>query len=169
MSIIGTCGHTFSDNEGGDGFGTTIPVKDHTKDGSRAIGYPTVCDKCLEWYKKKKLVLETKEEQEKWLKGKKLFCEEVNRRKEYIICAAIHNPEEKDMAGNPLIYCGLRHANILWQGKQISRKLQHQGFITNKGRFVDRKEALKIAIKANQVNEEKLGNPRIGLFSEDLY
>ena len=44
-----------------------------------------------------------------------------------------------------------------------------QGFLTNKNRFVERKEALEIAIKANQVDENNLGNPLIGLFSEDLY
>lgn len=89
--------------------------------------------------------------------------------REFIVCAAIHNPEEKDMAGNPLIHCGLRHAFILWQGKHVSRRQSHQGFLTNKNRYVDRIEAMNIAINANQVLYEKLNNPRIGLFSEDLY
>ena len=44
-----------------------------------------------------------------------------------------------------------------------------QGFMTNKNRFVDRNEAMLIAIKSFQVKEEDLYNPRIGLFSEDLY
>ena len=44
-----------------------------------------------------------------------------------------------------------------------------QGFLTSKDRFVNRKEALEIAIAAGQVNENELGNPLIGLFSEDLY
>jgi hypothetical protein len=70
---------------------------------------------------------------------------------ERIICAAIHNPDEKDMAGEPLIYCGLRHNNILWQSETISRNPYHQGFLTSKGRFVDRKEGLKIALENNQV------------------
>jgi len=89
--------------------------------------------------------------------------------KEYILCAAIHNPEDRDDAGYPLIYCGHRHCNVLWQSKKVSRRPSHQGFLTNAGRFVDRKEGLEIAIKANQVDETKLGNPIIGLFSEDLY
>ena len=46
---------------------------------------------------------------------------------ERIVCAAIHNPEDKDMAGEPLIYCGLRHSNILWQSKLVSRNPKHQG------------------------------------------
>ena len=88
--------------------------------------------------------------------------------KERIVCAAIHNPEEKDMADEPLIYCGLRHHNILWQSELISRNPKHQGFLTSKGRFVDRVEALKIAIANNQViDEEQIrGN---NLYSEDLY
>jgi hypothetical protein len=87
---------------------------------------------------------------------------------ERIICAAIHNPEEIDMAGKPLIYCGLRHANILWQSKLVSRNPNHQGFLTSKGRFVDRKEALIIALKNNQViNIEEIRGDN--LFSEDLY
>lgn len=44
-----------------------------------------------------------------------------------------------------------------------------QGFIKNKDRFVDRLEAMEIAIKSGQVKKEELQNKRIGLFSEDLY
>ena len=88
--------------------------------------------------------------------------------KERIICAAIHNPDEKDIAGKPLIYCGLRHANILWQSKLVSRNPHHQGFLTSKGRFVDRKEGLKIALENNQVIDisQIRGD---NLYSEDLY
>lgn len=89
-------------------------------------------------------------------------------RKEYIICAAIHNPSEKDMAGKPLIYCGLRHAYILWQSELVSRNPRHQGFLTNEGRFVTRKEALVIALDNNQVLDidDIRGSD---LYSEDLY
>lgn len=88
--------------------------------------------------------------------------------KERIICAAIHNPDEKDIAGKPLIYCGLRHANILWQSKLVSRNPHHQGFLTSNGRFVDRKEGLKIALENNQVIDisQIRGD---NLYSEDLY
>lgn len=87
---------------------------------------------------------------------------------EHILCAAIHNPDEKDMANEPLIYCGYRHHNILWQGKHVSRNLYHQGFLTSKGRFVDRKEALMIALEANQVKDLE-GVRGKKLYSEDLY
>ena len=87
---------------------------------------------------------------------------------EKIICAAIHNPEDKDMSGEPLIYCGLRHANILWQSELVSRNPYHQGFLTSTGRFVDRTEGLKIALENGQVlDKTEIRGDR--LFSEDLY
>ena len=85
---------------------------------------------------------------------------------ERIVCAAIHNPEDKDMAGQPLIYCGLRHPNILWQSKKVSRNPHHQGFLTSTGRFVSREEAFRIALDNNQVIGKVIGNK---LYSENLY
>ncbi len=64
MSVIATCGHKLTEEEG---LGTTIPIKDYCKDGSKAIGYPTLCNKCLKWHRKKKLELKTDNEQERWL------------------------------------------------------------------------------------------------------
>ena len=87
---------------------------------------------------------------------------------ERIICAAIHNPDDRDMANNPLVYCGLRHANVLWQSKLVSRDPDHQGFLTSKGRFVDRKEALKIALENDQVIDRTQIRGET-LYSEDLY
>ena len=87
--------------------------------------------------------------------------------KEKILCAAIYNPKDIDMAGNPLIYCGHRHNNILWQGPHVSRNPYHQGFLTSKGRFVDRETAGKIAIEAGQI--EELQSSATDLFSGDLY
>ena len=88
--------------------------------------------------------------------------------KEHIICAAIHNPEDKDMADQPLIYCGLRHTNILWQSKLVSRNPRHQGFLTSKGRFVDRKEGLRIALDNNQIiDHTQIRGDK--LYSENLY
>lgn len=74
-----------------------------------------------------------------------------------------------------IVFCGLRHHNCLYQKCSLTGLADHesgkniQGFLTNRNRFVDRKEGLVIAIKANQVNVDNLGNPLIGLFSEDLY
>lgn len=84
-----------------------------------------------------------------------------------IICAAIHKRGELDISGQPLIYCGLRHNNILWQGKHVSRDPYDQGFLTSKGTFVNRTDAAKIALEAGQI--EKLSYSSTQLFSEDLY
>jgi hypothetical protein len=41
--------------------------------------------------------------------------------------------------------------------------------MTSKDRFVDRQEAMGIAKTTGQIDETNLGNPMIGLFSEDIY
>ena len=43
-----------------------------------------------------------------------------------------------------------------------------QGFITSENRFVDRKEAVDIAVAAGQTEHHEWG-PRLLLFSEDLW
>jgi hypothetical protein len=43
-----------------------------------------------------------------------------------------------------------------------------QGFVTDTGRFVDRKEGARIALAAGQVTRETMHDPRC-LYSEDLY
>ena len=43
-----------------------------------------------------------------------------------------------------------------------------QGFVTSTGRFVDRKEAVDIAVAAGQTTHHEWG-PRTLLFSEDLW
>jgi hypothetical protein len=74
-----------------------------------------------------------------------------------------------------IVFSGCRHHNCLHLQHAITGKASYemgksiQGFLTNKDRFVDRKEGLDIARAAGQINENELGNPRIGLFSEDLY
>lgn len=73
-----------------------------------------------------------------------------------------------------IVFAGHRHHNCLYQMVAISGKMQHeageevQGFLTSKNRFVDRKEALQIALLENQVLD--LNDIRgKQLFSEDLY
>jgi len=105
---------------------------------------------------------------------------------EYITCAAIwykelptqvHRPKNIDKG---IVVCGHRHANCIMTVLTLSglRSVQFapdgvgesvQGFLTNTNRFVDRLEALDIATHATQVSVDKLYNPTIGLFSEDLY
>lgn len=107
---------------------------------------------------------------------------------EYILCAAIWYKEiplkRDDFPGGfcrplncetGLVFSGLRHHNCLYQKAALTGLADHesgpniQGFLTSKNRFVDRKEALEIALKTGQVDPKNLGNPRIGLFSEDIY
>ena len=54
-----------------------------------------------------------------------------------------------------------------WQEDSLTRCNTIQGFITNKGRFVNRKEAFKIALEAGQIDESNGVDGE--LFSEDLY
>lgn len=44
-----------------------------------------------------------------------------------------------------------------------------QGFILSNGNFVMRKTALRVAIKAGQVQRDKCHAPGVGLFSEDVW
>ena len=44
-----------------------------------------------------------------------------------------------------------------------------QGFITDTGKFVRRKPAMRIAIKAGQTTRDQMTAPAHGLFSEDLW
>ena len=73
-----------------------------------------------------------------------------------------------------MVFCGHRHHNCMYQMIAISGKYQHemgeevQGFLTNKNRFVDRYEALKIALENNQVIDLKSITGK-QLYSEDLY
>jgi len=54
-----------------------------------------------------------------------------------------------------------------WQEDSLTRCKTVQGFLTSKGRFVDRKEAWKIALDAGQIDAN--GGFEKELFSEDLY
>ncbi len=95
---------------------------------------------------------------------------------EYILCAAMHFPNEETPAHNPknidmgVVLCGRRHHNIIGQfnaltGKRIPEVEYTDGFITSLDRYVDRKEAMKIAINAKQVSGALISD----LYSEDLY
>lgn len=106
--------------------------------------------------------------------------------KEKIICSAIwykelplKKPEIlKDRGISPynvdkgIVFCGWRHPNCMYQMVAITGLKNHeagesvQGFLTNKNRFVDRKEGLSIAKKENQIINKNVGTL---LFSEDIY
>lgn len=101
---------------------------------------------------------------------------------EYILCAAIHYDDGeinikrrcKNYPETGIVICGFRHADVIGilptnnsmrdDGKEYKCT---QGFITNKGRFVDREEAYLIAKEANQLLRDIEG--KTILFSEDIY
>lgn len=107
---------------------------------------------------------------------------------ERIQLAAIHfddgreYPHQTENISTGIVLCGFRHGcifpqlNFASQGnlKLVKDRLDNgieeksQGFITNHNRYVEREEALQIALAANQVLDlkEVRGNR---LFSEDLY
>lgn len=81
-------------------------------------------------------------------------------------CAALH-------FGNGLIAAGRRHDEIIRATHEagLSPKLAVQGFMTNRGRFVDRREAMLLALKADMPSAYSSDGKLHGkdLFSEDLY
>lgn len=106
---------------------------------------------------------------------------------EMIICAAnwykelpLVKPEVLELRGfrpynvdRGIVFSGWRHPNCMYQMvaitglKQSEAGEEVQGFLTNKNRFVDRKEAAKIALQTGQI--DKLTNSSEILYSEDLY
>jgi hypothetical protein len=108
---------------------------------------------------------------------------------EKIICSAIWykdlpliNPEVLEPRGyrpynvdKGIVFSGWRHGNCQYQMIAITGKRSVkpevgeiiQGFLTNKNRFVDRKEGAKIALECGQI--EKLNYSSKDLYSEDLY
>jgi len=104
---------------------------------------------------------------------------------EYIICAAVWykelliKNEETAQASRPkniktgVVFAGLRHHNAMYTMSAVTglRDCESgeniQGFLTNYGNFVDRKEAADIALFCGQVGELKYSSTE--LYSEDLY
>ena len=97
---------------------------------------------------------------------------------EKVLCSAIWYKDLPTPVYKPInidrgiVFCGLRHAHCLYQMVAMTGKRQCevgeevQGFLTDKNRFVDRKEAAKIALEAKQV--EKLDYWKDELDSSDL-
>ena len=87
---------------------------------------------------------------------------------EYILCAAISLPIRDNEP--PIIIGGFRHGdcmtNAIKMGYLNYISQDEQGFLTSKGRFVDRKEAKIIAKNANQLLRDSIFE---NLISEDIY
>jgi hypothetical protein len=107
---------------------------------------------------------------------------------EYILCAAIWYKEIKLVREIPevrpknidrgIVVLGHRHGQVIWTVASLTglRTVtfaedavgeHEQGFLTSTNRFVDRKEAYKIAALAGQIKNIDYSNP--DLYSEDLY
>jgi hypothetical protein len=94
---------------------------------------------------------------------------------EYVLCAAIHYDDGIERPHPPrnlttgLCASGWRHHNCftvlnaaLPNRDKIGREVQ--GFLTSKGRFIDRKEAGQLAFDSGQIEEVSAR-----LFSEDVW
>jgi hypothetical protein len=72
-----------------------------------------------------------------------------------------------------MIILGKCHADCFWQGKNIglkmSSKSEDQGFFTNKGRYVNRKLAARIAKRAGQLDLNDKRRKVSFLISEDIW
>ena len=107
----------------------------------------------------------------------------MNNKKEYILCAANWVNDEIEHVHQPInikegiVICGMRHHNCFYTMDAIGMKSFGttskgerkviQGFLTSKNRFVDREDAVFVALQAKQVKEIKFNETK--LFSEDLY
>jgi hypothetical protein len=107
------------------------------------------------------------------------------RRPEFIICAAIHYddgieyPHQANNIQTGLVICGRRHHNCITNssimlGDRYNKNLANraaQGFMTSMDRYVNRKEAFKIALAQKQIIHKFYddNNSDQILVSEDLY
>jgi len=105
---------------------------------------------------------------------KEVVLEELQEFEETIICSAIHYLDNDQHLHQPkniekgFVICGRRHHNCIITASIFNFKtsgINHvQGFLTNHDRFVNRKEAAKIAFEIKQIEKETTE-----LHSEDLY
>lgn len=93
----------------------------------------------------------------------------IDTSQEYIICAAIwyRKGREDEISPRGFVAQNLntgvvvgqwRHPNVIHAYHQLTRERtigEVQGFITSKGNFVDRVQAMEIAYQAGQVSKEK--------------
>lgn len=91
--------------------------------------------------------------------------ERIDSQEELIVAAAIRWGRVVVVAERPG-----RHADCIWPLHRAGADHSEQGFMTNRGRFVDRKEAAQIVAATAQGSTRDFGEayPR-SLFSEDMW
>ena len=98
-----------------------------------------------------------------------IWYKELELKKPEVLEPRNYRPNNCDKG---IVFSGWRHLNCLYQMVAITglRNAEagesEQGFLTNKNRFVDRKEGAKIALATNQIDKLEYGTI---LYSEDLY
>jgi hypothetical protein len=70
MSIIASCGHKLTNEDGPDGLGFDISVRETSADNRPAVAYRSVCKNCLERYQASGLLLNSYEEEIAYLRKK---------------------------------------------------------------------------------------------------
>jgi hypothetical protein len=95
---------------------------------------------------------------------------------EHILCAAIHVDDGREYPHQPtktgLVFGGHRHHNCIAVIASVMpghMRNWHQGFLTSLGRFVNRREAKKMATTAGQIVRISGSAADPDLYSEDLY
>ena len=71
MTIIGSCGHELTENDGEHGLGFDVMYQSESCDAlsgfHRSVTYASVCGKCLEQYREWGILFETEAESDAWL------------------------------------------------------------------------------------------------------
>ena len=82
-----------------------------------------------------------------------------------VVCAAMRNSDG-------VVICSVRHwdrlAHAQVEASTLNWRCAEQGFVDNFGKFLTRKEALVVAVAANQI-VRRCGSDDDELFSENLY
>lgn len=58
MTIIASCGHVLTDDDGEDGMGTQIAIKSWSRENTEQVCYMNVCTPCIQRYRDEGVLLE---------------------------------------------------------------------------------------------------------------
>ena len=90
--------------------------------------------------------------------------------RDLIVCAAIKNRETGEIIISIRHFDKFAHQQIARHDDFESWKRAEQGFVNQRGEFLNREEALEIAKREKQIRRQVGGGENnSGLFSENLY